>query len=201
MRAVNRWGIGVACLVFLAVSAAWVVTDRLEAENAFCVSCHLDAEVPLHRDNDADFRARPPVSLAVAHAAAGNSEREDGAFRCIDCHGGTGFGGRVRVKLLSAKDAFWYVSGRFEEPDGMHWPLRDEDCARCHASFEERAPDDWGDPAFHELAVHNHELGVDCVSCHLSHERGGLPDHFFVHPPEVRAQCARCHPEFEDDSP
>ena len=195
-----RWGIGFAVVALLAAPTAWVVTDRLEADNAFCVSCHLDAETPLHRDLDADFRARPAVSLAVAHAAAGNPEHEDGAFRCIDCHGGTGVEGRARVKLLSAVDAFWYVSGRFEEPDGMDWPLREEDCRRCHASFEERSSD-WADPAFHELAVHNRELGVGCVTCHLSHERGGLADHFHLHPAPVRAQCASCHPEFEEDSP
>lgn len=195
----NRWGIVIVVGVLLAAPTGWLVTDRLEADNAFCISCHLDAGVPLHRDNHADFEALPAVSLAVAHARAGNAEHEDGAFRCIDCHGGTGFGGRAAVKLLSAKDAFWYLTGRFEEPDGMHWPLRDEDCARCHATFDERAPEDWGDPAFHELALHNRELGVDCVSCHLSHERGGLADHFFVHPTDVRTQCARCHPEFEED--
>ena len=116
----NRWGIALAVAAVVAAPTGWVVTDRLEADNAFCVSCHLDAETPLHRDHDADFRARPPVSLAAAHAAAENAEHEDAVFRCIDCHGGTAFLGRARVKLLSAKDAFWYVTGRFEEPDGMH---------------------------------------------------------------------------------
>jgi len=200
--------LGVVLLVagLMAGPVGWFVTDHLESDNAFCISCHLDASTPLHRDNKADFDARPPVSLAVAHAAAGNDAHEDGAFRCIDCHGGTGLVGRARVKLLSAKDAFWYVTGRFEEPDGMHWPLRDEDCGSCHASFEEREAD-WvedadgmggggANPAFHELAVHNRELSASCVSCHLSHERGGLESHFFVHPANVRTQCARCHPEF-----
>jgi hypothetical protein len=191
------------CLAALAAPVGWVATDRLEADNAFCVSCHLDAGTPLHRDNHTDFEERSEVSLAVAHSIAGNGAHEDGAFRCIDCHGGSGFVGRARVKLLSAKDAFWYVSGRFEEPDGMHWPLRDEDCAGCHVSYEERSSDPGhsGDPAFHELAVHNQKLGVDCVTCHLSHERGALASHYFVQPLHVRAQCAQCHPEFEEDSP
>lgn len=171
----------------------WAVTDRLEQDDRFCIACHLEPDVPLHIDNFEDFRDRPAVSLAVAHAAAGNDAHDDGAFRCIDCHGGTGLTGRARVKLLSAKDAFWYAVGRFEEPDGMRWPLRDADCTWCHASFEERA--DAANPAFHALPVHNVELGVGCVECHLSHERGGLADHDFLHPERVREQCARCHAE------
>jgi hypothetical protein len=180
-------------------SAGWLVTDRLEQDDRFCVSCHLAPEQPLHAEKAHDFRARPAAVLAAAHATAGNEARDDGAFRCIDCHGGTGALGRARVKLLSAKDAFWYAVGRFDEPEGMRWPLWDADCRRCHERFAERdGADSTGNPLFHELAVHNVELPVRCVECHAVHDRGGLPDHDFVLPPLVRAQCARCHSEFEE---
>lgn len=181
----------------------WWATDRLEERDAFCTSCHLPSGLPLHTDNAADFRARPAVSLAVAHAAAGNDAREDGAFRCIDCHGGTGLGGRTRVKLLSLRDGLIYLTGRFEEPHGMTWPLQDADCRRCHTEFASAsaASENWGTPDFHALAVHNRELGVDCVSCHLAHEHGGLADRNFLHPQPVRTQCAGCHPEFGEGIP
>ncbi len=178
----------------------WLVSDHLERDDDFCVSCHLEPGIPLHRDNRADFEARPPVSLAAAHAAHGNEGGEDGAFRCIDCHGGVGALGRARVKLLSVKDAFWYLVGRFEEPEGMRWPLWDRDCTKCHDSFGSASRASFEAPAFHGLAVHNHRLGVDCVACHLSHERGGLQDHDFLHPQIVRTQCARCHPEYEESA-
>ncbi|MCP3986858.1 MAG: hypothetical protein GY723_20925, partial [bacterium] len=67
----------------------WIVSDRLERDNDFCVSCHLDPDTPLHADNRADFDARPPEAMAAAHAAAGHPD--DRSFRCIDCHGGSGF--------------------------------------------------------------------------------------------------------------
>jgi nitrate/TMAO reductase-like tetraheme cytochrome c subunit len=177
----------------------WLVTDRLEQDDAFCTSCHLPSGRPLHEAKHADFHGREPVSLAWAHADAGNARRADEAFRCIDCHGGVGPLGRTRVKLLSAKDAFWYAVGRFEEPDTMHWPLLDADCTRCHASFDAVAPGG-SPPLFHELAEHNAALGVACVECHLAHEAGGLVDHHFLHAAHVRAQCARCHLEFEEES-
>lgn len=183
----------------LAAPLGWWASDRLEEDDAFCSACHLPSGAPLHEEKLADFRARPAISLAVAHAAAGNEARADGAFRCIDCHGGTGLAGRARVKLLSARDALVYVTGRFAEPEEMRWPLRDEDCRRCHTKFASAASE-WEAPNFHELPVHNRELGVGCVECHLAHERGGLAERAFVHPRPVRAQCARCHSEFEESS-
>ena len=154
----------------------------------------------MHREKAAELRARPPIALAPAHAAAGNEAHADGAFRCIDCHGGTGWLGRARVKLLSARDGFWYVTGRFQEPEEMRWPLWDADCTQCHASFpeEDRAA---SDPRFHDLAVHNRELGVACVACHAAHPAGGLTDLNFLQPTRVRTQCARCHEEFEEENP
>jgi hypothetical protein len=199
---VSRSFLVVAALAAVAAPLGWWGTDRLEENDAFCSSCHLASGTPLHADNAADFRARPAASLAVAHAAAGNRTRADGAFRCIDCHGGTGLAGRARVKLLSLRDGLIYATGRFDEPHGMAWPLRDQDCRRCHADFESAssASESGGTPAFHALPVHNRELGVTCVTCHLAHERGGLPDRNFLHPQAVRPQCVRCHPEMGEGS-
>ena len=80
----------------------------------------------------------------------------------------------------------------------MRWPLWDEDCNQCHTGFDDTEAQPWASPRFHQLAVHNVELGVDCVECHLSHEVGGNPAAFFVHASHVRGQCARCHAEFEE---
>ena len=182
----------------VAAPLAWVVTDRLEQDNDFCNACHLEPDVPLHREVRRDFDAPLAASLASAHAAARVDGREDGDFRCIDCHGGAGFAGRLRVKALAAKDVFWYALGRFEEPKGMRWPLWDEDCAKCHPRFAEEEAETWRTPRFHQLAVHNAEPLVSCVECHRSHESGGNPDANFLHATAVRSQCARCHSEFEE---
>ena len=104
--------------------------------------------------------------------------------------------GRARVKLLAAKDALWYVAGHFDEPEGMAWPLWDEDCSQCHASFDESG-EDWRTPRFHQLPVHNADLGVDCVECHLVHEVEVDRRRHFLSVSWVRTQCARCHAEFE----
>jgi len=196
-----RRALVVITLAVAAVPLGWYASDRVEENDAFCTSCHLPSGATLHEENARDFAAQPTVSLAAAHAVAGNEARLDGAFRCIDCHGGTGLAGRARVKLLSLRDAAIYLMGDFDEPHGMTWPLREEDCRSCHLEFarEGVASEAWEAAPFHSLAVHNRELGVNCVECHGAHERGGLSDRNFLHPEPVRAQCARCHPEFEEE--
>jgi nitrate/TMAO reductase-like tetraheme cytochrome c subunit len=187
-----------AAAVLGAVSAAagWWATDRLEQDDDFCNACHVSRGVPLHRDIRRDFDRRPPASLAAAHAAAPRAGRTSGGLRCIDCHGGTGLPGRMRVKALAARDAFFYTIGRFEEPRAMRWPLADADCRKCHARFDEGEPESGRPPRFHALPVHNARLGVACVECHRAHTSQVDAGFHFVDVSAVRAQCARCHSEF-----
>lgn len=194
--AVSPWWVAAFSIAF-GFPGSWWVTDRLEQDNDFCNACHLSAEVPLHIDIRRDFDLVPAASLAGVHGAARVVRRtHDPAFRCIDCHGGHDLRSRAKVKLLAAKDAFWWLTGQFDEPDQMAWPLEDGDCAKCHADFDESDYEAWESPRFHQLAVHNVELGVDCVTCHLVHETGGKADAFFLHTGHVRSQCARCHMEY-----
>lgn len=193
----SRVLLGAAAAGALAASGGWVLTDRLERDNDFCNACHLGSGVPLHRDLRRDFDASTPASLAAVHAVAGNRARGN-AFRCIDCHGGVSALGKLRVKVLAAVDGFRWTIGVFEEPDGMRWPLWDEDCSQCHASFDTSQSEEWRTPRFHQLPVHNVALGVGCVECHFSHESDVNAEAHFLQVRAVRTQCARCHPEFEE---
>lgn len=197
-RAARGWVLLVLAGIVLA-PAGWMVSDRLEQENDFCNACHLPGGAPLHEEIRSEFDATPAANLSAAHARAGNEARADGAFRCIDCHGGASLVGRARVKLLAAKDAFWWAVGDFEEPSGMRWPLWDEDCTKCHTAFEAVREAAGGAEPFHALAVHNTgDFAVRCVACHASHERGGSPDTYFLDAVVLRPQCARCHTEFSE---
>jgi predicted CXXCH cytochrome family protein len=183
-----------ATVLLVITAVAWSVSDRLERDDDFCTSCHIAPGRPLHAAIRRGFGAEPAATLAAAHRGARESD-----FHCIDCHGGVGVRGRVRVKALAAKDAFFYVIGDFEEPTRMRWPLWDEDCRQCHDAFDERAVEAWQSPRFHQLPLHNAALGVDCVECHRAHAVGN-PDGYFLRAPEVRQQCARCHSEYEEGS-
>ena len=184
---------------FIGAPAGWLISDRIEQDNDFCKSCHLASGVPLHIGIRRGFDTEEPSSLAALHGRSlvvARGRGDAAAFRCIDCHGGKSFVGRVRVKALAAKDAFWYTVGHFEEPEKMSWPLWDEDCLACHTSFDEREAQGFESPRFHQLAVHNVDLGVDCVECHQVHESAGDRQAFFLVTERVRANCARCHARF-----
>jgi len=183
-------------ILLVAGPGGWIGSDLLEQDNDFCNACHLPNGVPLHEQIRDDFDARPPPTLAAFHAGEPvESHPADPHFRCIDCHGGVGLVGRTRVKILAAKDAFFWAIGDYDEPDDMAWPLQDADCRKCHASFEVKA-EAFDTPAFHDLPPHNNELGVNCVECHVSHETSVDAGHYFLDGPRVREECARCHSQF-----
>lgn len=184
-------------VLLLAAPLAWWTTDALEANDDFCNRCHLADGRPLHTDIRDDFDGRPPASLAARHAGVAVEARpREPGFRCIDCHGGVGLVGRARVKLLAARDSVVYLTGDFDEPDGMRWPLWDADCLQCHPRFEPKGRGFDGE-AFHDRPGHNEGLGVDCVECHEAHARDARPDLWFLRPDAVRARCAECHVEYE----
>ena len=168
----------------LAGVIAWVAVERLESRNSFCVSCHLEPRIPLHREISENFNGRPPVNLAAAHLVA------EAEFRCIECHGGTGFVGRLRVKLVSARDTLMYLTGRFQEPDRMTAPLWDEDCSKCHEIYRVERPD-----AFHAIVQHNVRLAYRCVECHQSHPVAPA-DLQFLNREVVLPICRECQKEF-----
>lgn len=173
-------GIGLA-----GIPAAWLISDHVESDNAFCVSCHLAPGEPLHQTKFDEFLAAPAVSLVAAHRVA----QDD--FRCVDCHGGTGLAGRARVKAVTLLDTLRYVSGRFGEPERMRHPLWDEDCVKCHPRYRPARDD-----AFHAIAVHNADFPWSCVECHEAHPATRAPEFDFVPRERALAICRTCHEEF-----
>ncbi len=188
----------VALIAGVLLSVSWGVTDHLEQNNDFCTSCHLEPSIPLHLEIRRDFDALPPLSLVSLHGSVEVAEREDVDFRCIDCHGGASWLGRARVKALAGLDLFWYLMGDFEEPALMEWPLWDEDCQKCHRGFREDPSLEWETLRFHELPLHNVDLGVGCVECHRAHDSAGDAGNYYLRVNWVRSQCGRCHSEFKE---
>ena len=176
---------GIAFLGLVSPPLGWWGTDRLESDNAFCVSCHLTPGVPLHEQKAERFERQPAEDLAAAHASA------EPGFLCADCHRGTSFIGRLRVKAVAARDTVQYLLGRFEEPARMRHPLWDQDCARCHRSFRADSRDD-----FHGLETHNVRLGYGCVECHQAHTTGAPSELHFLNGEMVLPICRNCHKEF-----
>ena len=182
-----------ALALVVPTSVGWVVSDHLEQRNDFCNACHLPSGVALHTEHREFFDRVIPANLAGVHGRGLLEDREDQAFRCIDCHSGSGPVERARVKLLAARDGVRYAMGAFREPDGMPFDLSRQTCLDCHPSFRRAAAPGWTLEAFHGRAEHDGQEAPACVRCHGVHEPGGDPFAYFMDRARVDAQCRVCH--------
>ena len=180
-----RWLWIVGTVGLLGAPLGWVLSDELESDDSFCVSCHL-AEAPLHEAKMSDYLSPEAANLAASHRLA------DADFRCISCHRGASWPNRLRVKVVAARDAGMYLLGRFEEPSAMQHPLWSEDCVQCHSGYDPQLED-----AFHAFDVHNRaDFDHGCVACHQAHPQGGAADFGFVRDEHLKPICRECHEEF-----
>ncbi|MBW2387846.1 MAG: hypothetical protein JRG89_05355 [Deltaproteobacteria bacterium] len=140
-----------------------------------------------------DFDRIIPLNLAGVHGRGWVEEREDVAFRCIDCHAGSGLLERGTIKLLAARDGIRYAVGEFEEPDGMPFALSAETCLRCHPRFRHSAAPGWTLDAYHGRPGHDLPEAPSCVDCHAVHEEDGDAFAYFMNRARVDRQCQKCH--------
>jgi nitrate/TMAO reductase-like tetraheme cytochrome c subunit len=174
-----KWLAALIACGFVSFVAAMEVTDYLEEDNRFCISCHLHEQI-----FDAFMTATPTlVTLAGAH-------HHKGETKCIDCHIGATFTDKVIIKAIAGWDTFKYLAGRFKEPDHLRFPLGDRTCLKCHpdgGQSQARAE------AFHNDPNHRN-MRFECVACHQSHPRRD-PATLFLEPTLVRPICQECHQE------
>ena len=180
-------------VVIVALGASWTYSDRLEKDNDFCNACHLPDGTPLHLEIRERFDRIVPSNLAGVHGRGWVEDRRDPAFRCIDCHAGSGAVERTRVKILSARDAIRYLAGRFEEPDRVGFTLSIATCLRCHPTFRHSAAPGWTLLAYHGRPEHAPDRGPACVACHAVHEADGDAFAYFMNRSRVDARCRGCH--------
>jgi predicted CXXCH cytochrome family protein len=127
--------LGAALLALGSAPVGWAVIDRLESDNAFCVSCHLEPGRPLHEQKASQFETSPAQNLAAAHRVA----REE--FTCIECHGGQ----TMRHPLWDEDCARCHRTYRAERDDAFHaLAVHNVDlphaCVECHETHPTGAP-------------------------------------------------------------
>jgi len=184
----RRWlrlGLVTAPVVLLAgVGGAAAV----ETHDGFCAGCHLPPEAAFV----ARASGRRPVDLASAHARL-----KDQPLRCVDCHGGSGWRGRLHSLSIGAADVLAWARGDYVvvgtdfAPLGrVEHPIDDELCVACHTETTAQ-------PGF-EKHFHNtlDDQGapddVTCVTCHAGH-RDRLGDPHFISDRDTAPACDRCH--------
>jgi len=188
-----RWWLRFVLTLILLSGIGVVGSDRLERENDFCNACHLSADTPLHLEIREYFDRVMPQNLAGVHGRGWIEEREDPAFRCIDCHAGSGLLERGKVKILSARDGLRYLVAGFDEPEEMAFDLSRETCLRCHPSFRSSAAPGWTLWAYHGDSAHDGSDAPRCVRCHSVHQTDGDAFAYFMSRERVDHQCRECH--------
>ena len=174
-----KWiGVALGC-GFVGFVASMKVTDHLEQDNRFCISCHL------HEQIFKNFMTDTPqlVTLAGAHA-------HKGEVKCIDCHIGATFTDKLVIKTIAGWDTVRYFVGSFKDPDHLRFPLGDRGCLKCHpdgGQSKTRAE------AFHNDPNHRN-MQIECVTCHQSHPSRD-PATLFLEQATVQPVCQECHKE------
>jgi nitrate/TMAO reductase-like tetraheme cytochrome c subunit len=178
-------------------AAGALITDLLEQDNRFCISCHAprdasqDQEVRggriarLHQEKFDRFSSRGGriISLAGSHNAKSR-------VKCIDCHIGAGPRDYLIIKAIAARDAAKYLVGRYREPDTLTFVLDDRTCLKCHSDAGQNLQDP---KAFHNVPYHRDPRNA-CSDCHRSHDESGA-DTRFLQQEIVKPRCDSCHLE------
>ncbi len=164
-----------------------VVTDYLEQDNVFCVSCHATSAKRLHQDK---FDTSFPVGGQNTTLAAAHHSTSDKQFKCVTCHNGATFTDKLWIKAQAAGDTVAYLLGEFEEPEILRFSLGNRLCLKCHTTGG-RNPDE--EAAFHNAGDHD-SLPFICYECHTVHRRAKRETRF-LRRDIVQPLCDDCHTE------
>ncbi|MFQ5974655.1 MAG: NapC/NirT family cytochrome c [Alphaproteobacteria bacterium] len=189
MRLLRRWlflllaGAPVAGAAVFGMGVA--VTDYLEQDNVFCISCHVSNAKRLHQDKfDTFFPIDGQITtLAAAHHGAGNEP-----FKCVNCHNGATLTDKLLIKTQAARDTVAYLLGDFEEPELMRFSLGNRLCLKCHSSAGKNPEKE---TAFHNAGYHTN-LPFICYACHTVHPQAKRETRFLKRD-IVQPLCDECH--------
>jgi hypothetical protein len=192
------WGVGlIPALGFAGFVAGSLITDRLEQDNRFCISCHaptkasqdygikVDTIAKLHQEKYDGFYSRDGKVISLA-----GSHNVKSQVKCIDCHIGAGFRDYLIIKGIAARDAAKYLVGRYREPEGLTYALGERTCLKCHPDGGQNLKNP---KAFHNAPYHRDPRNA-CSDYHRSHDEAPAESRF-LQQVLVKPRCDSCHLE------
>ncbi len=169
------------CLFLLVIIAGAFSQDIFKAEMEFCHSCHVGNK-PLHNEIYKTQIEKPPVTLGGKHYL-------EKKISCVECHKGIEFKEKVSLFLIKSFNVFKYLSGFYEEPSALSYPMADSNCVRCHKGMEKINSN-----GFHGKNAHIGMTKVSCIECHRVHEKVNEPGEYFFVKSKMLVVCSGCHP-------
>jgi len=174
-----KWGF--ICLGLGALLSVGTVTAalKLEESDAFCASCHTEPEQTYYDRSIASL----VVDLASLHSAQ--------QTRCIDCHSGEGFSGRLASLSQGAGDLWAYLRGDYARPAVTTHPLNDHSCTKCHADVLTVSVRNTHYHFFLQRWQAALPDAAGCVGCHMAHATESAQG--FVDEAAQSVVCETCH--------
>jgi nitrate/TMAO reductase-like tetraheme cytochrome c subunit len=168
-------------LAVILTSGGFVFAYTQEEQDTFCSSCHTQPESTFFlRSSNA-----PAVDLASFHKSKGT--------RCIDCHSGSGLPGRMQAEMLGAHNAFAWYTGTAIQPAKLTYPIRDDNCLKCHQQVTTQRS---RNNHFHGFLAEWQAIdpnAATCMSCHGGHTTDSNAQNRFQNQVQVRTVCDACH--------
>jgi hypothetical protein len=172
----------VTAAVMLVLSAAsMAVGASLEEKDTFCASCHSQPESTYYQRSTASS----PVDLASAHKSK--------TVKCIDCHSGAGFGGRMQAFYVGGGDLLHWITRTAIQPAPLIHPIPDGNCTKCHGATEATQDFNRHFHAFLPRWQAVDQNAARCVNCHTAHPTDGDPGIVFLNQTHTEAVCSACH--------
>ncbi|MFQ5419954.1 MAG: NapC/NirT family cytochrome c, partial [Anaerolineae bacterium] len=174
--------LGVA--IFVLASGVYVTAVRLEANDSFCASCHVEPESTYYR---ASLKASAAATLAAFHAGK--------ETRCIDCHSRRWIPGRLWAQWGGLQNVLAYRSGHYDQPSITTRPVGDSGCSKCHSdlTWVSERPGHYHSPGLRRSWRASSGPANSCQVCHPSHESNASASDSFMDEKRIEMQCDACH--------
>jgi nitrate/TMAO reductase-like tetraheme cytochrome c subunit len=181
--------IAAIAVVILSISGfAFAATQ--EQNDSFCASCHTQPETTFYERST----AAAATDLASFHKTKTTA--------CIDCHSGSGLGGRLTAEVLGARNAVAWFTGTAVQPAPLNFPISNDNCLKCHATVLSGSSTNIRDRTFGPQGHYHRFLSrwqaastaaASCVTCHSGHKQGGTAAQMWINTATIGSTCDGCH--------
>jgi hypothetical protein len=183
----GRFAKGILLLGMLALilgAGVYATIARLEANDSFCASCHVEPETTYYQ---ASLRPAEATTLAAFHAGE--------ETHCIDCHSRRWIPGRIWAQLGGLQNFLAFRSGKYTNPSVTTRPVGDGGCSKCHSdlTWVSERPGHYHSPGLRRSWRAAGGPANTCETCHPSHEIVAPVSDHFMDTDLVEEQCAACH--------
>jgi hypothetical protein len=179
-----------AAAVILLTAATFGFAATMEEKDSFCASCHTQPETTYFGRSQA---AAAADLASFHHIQPPTNGVQNTPTRCIDCHSGSGVGGRVSVILQGAHNALAFYTRTAVQPAVLTHPIQDDNCLKCHSRVLTLTDfnNHWHNFLSRWQAADPN--AAQCVTCHITHAAGGDPQIMFMSEGQTDQVCQSCH--------